>query len=73
MIRTLAIAAHGELSVELQRLVRAVQSTEKKGTLTLTVEPMKGAVDQIAVATKIVTKVPTEPRASIFFATDLEW
>ena len=64
-------SAHSELSTELQRLARAVIDTEKKGTITLvlTVAPTKG--DALEVSTKITTKVPQEPSASIFFADEI--
>jgi hypothetical protein len=65
-------AAHTHASDQLQQLVQAVTDTGKKGSLTITivVEPMKGAKDALTVTAQTTVKKPElQPvQASVFFA-----
>lgn len=61
---------HDELSEGLRDLVAKVEDTGKKGTITLTVtiEPLKGAENCLQVSDEIKLKLPEHDRgASIFF------
>jgi hypothetical protein len=62
-----------QAATDMQHLVAAVREHGKKGTLTLTitVEPMKGNEDALAVSGDVALKAPkAAPKAAIFFADD---
>ena len=59
-----------DLTSELKKLVMAVQSTEKSGTLTLTLKLKPGKAGQIEIEDDIKVKAPKEERGtSLMFAT----
>lgn len=65
---------HRKASIALQDVVQAVVETGKKGSVTITVavEPMKGAEDGTLMLTvNVAEKIPTEPvKAAVFYADD---
>lgn len=64
-------AGHRQAGEALQRLVGAVLDTGKKGTvsLTVTVEPMKGAPDTLVTVVDVKEKLPVNPpKGAVFYA-----
>lgn len=64
---------HRQAGEALQRLVGAVLDTGKKGSVTLTVsvEPMKGAPDTFVTIVDVKEKLPTNPpKGAVFYADD---
>lgn len=61
-----------ELTEELQKVVKAVRETGRKGTLTLNIDValMKGHEDAVQVSTKVNAKPPVADRAqTVMFST----
>lgn len=64
---------HRQAGEALQRLVGAVLDTGKKGSVTLTVqvEPMKGAPDTMVTVVEVKEKLPVNPpKGAVFYADD---
>jgi hypothetical protein len=63
---------HAEASTLLQQLVAAVQDTQRKGSITVTITVLPaGNDDQVIIQDTVTTKLPQRDRAkSIFYVTD---
>jgi hypothetical protein len=63
---------HGELSDNLNELVRRVQETEKTGTLTLTIKvaPLKSNPEVLVVTDEIKLRLPEHDRDGSLFYSD---